>query len=351
MEANNAFQRDYCEHAISRTIVPGSSRHIGRQLEETLRVARISGTDRVLEAGCGMGRFTLMLADRGVPVEPPIWSDARRYSVVIPVFNSAPIVGTTIEQTLAFFDRRGWRCEIIAVNDGSTDRSWEVLRESAHISTRVTAIDLTANHGQHAATWCGLARASGDFIVTLDDDLQYPPEEIARLIEKADEGHDLVCGRFRHAGAPARSLASWTVGLLDRWLFHRPEGFVFTSFRLMRRDVVVRLCDYRLRDPYLRGVLVRCAASPCNVWIKHQPRAVGRSGYNAIKIARFGLSMLRTYRELGRGGRGSSPPVIAIREVVGGGPRVSTAREPDVTLAGRETNPSCVERHSLPHRL
>ena len=69
IEANNAFQRDYCEHAISRTIEPRASRHIRRQLEETLRIARISSSDRVLEVGCGMGRFTLMLANRGAQVE------------------------------------------------------------------------------------------------------------------------------------------------------------------------------------------------------------------------------------------------------------------------------------------
>ena len=69
IEANNRFQIDYCEHAISRTILPRKSRHLTRQLDEVLRVASISRADRVLEVGCGMGRFTLMLAERGVRVE------------------------------------------------------------------------------------------------------------------------------------------------------------------------------------------------------------------------------------------------------------------------------------------
>ena len=249
-----------------------------------------------------------------------------QYSVVIPVYNSALVVGTTIAQTVAFFERHGWSCEIIAVNDGSTDRSWEVLREMARISTCVTAIDLASNYGQHTATFCGLARTTGDFVVTLDDDLQQPPDEIARLIEKAEEGHDLVCGRYRQAGAPVRRLGSWTIGLLDRWLFHKPEGFVFTSFRLMRRDVVERLCDYRPRDPYLRGLLVLCASNPANVWVEHRPRSVGRSGYDAIKIGRFGVRMLRTYRALKRGGVHSPQLVIEIREVVGRGRAVAPHR-------------------------
>lgn len=239
-----------------------------------------------------------------------------QYSVVIPVYNSAPIVGATIEQTLAFFERRGSSCEIIAVNDGSTDGSWEVLRRLAQAHSCVTAVDLTANRGQHTATLCGLARSTGAAVITLDDDLQQPPGEIARLIEKYADGHDLVCGRFvQHRGA-VRRLGSWTVALLDRWLFDTPRGFVFTSFRLMRRDVVERVCGYRVRDPYLRGLLVLCATSPANVWVEHRPRPVGRSGYGPVAIARFGARMWRTYRHL-KGDHPSSR-VIEIREVIGG---------------------------------
>jgi glycosyltransferase involved in cell wall biosynthesis len=235
----------------------------------------------------------------------------------MPVFNSAPIVATTIAQTIAFFEQHGLNCEIIAVNDGSTDRSWEILCEMARANVCVTAVDLASNRGQHTATLCGLTLTTGDFVVSLDDDLQQPPGEIARLIEKAEEGHDLVCGQFRRTGAPMRRLGSWTIGLLDRWLFHKPDGFVFSSFRLMRRDVVERLCGYRGRDPYLRGLLVLCASNPANVWVEHRPRPMGRSGYDALEVARFGVRMLRTYWQLNRGGADSPRPVIEIREVVG----------------------------------
>ena len=225
---------------------------------------------------------------------------ALRYSAVIPVFNSAPIVAATIAQTRQFFESSDLSYEIIAVDDGSRDGSWEVLRDAARSSGTVTAIRLASNRGQHTATLCGMASASGASIVTLDDDLQHPPAEIARLIEKAAEGHDLVCGRFLQRRGWVRGAASLAAGALDRTLFHKPRGFVFTSFRLIRRDVVDRLCEYRFPDPYLRGLLVRCASSPANTWVEHRPRVVGRSGYDAVAVARFGARMLRTYRDLRR---------------------------------------------------
>jgi polyisoprenyl-phosphate glycosyltransferase len=238
------------------------------------------------------------------------------YSVVIPVYNSAPIVGETIQQVQRFFERHQLSYEIIAVDDRSHDGSWAVLSRAAQASETVTAIGLGANRGQHTATLCGMAYAKGEFIVTLDDDLQHPPEEIARLIEKAGEGHDFVCGRFLQSRGRVRRVASLAVGGLDRVLFHKPRGFVFTSFRLIQRDVVDRLCDYRLPDPYLRGLLVRCALSPANAWVENRPRQVGRSGYNAVAVARFGERILRTYRDLQWRRLPASPLAWTIREVV-----------------------------------
>jgi polyisoprenyl-phosphate glycosyltransferase len=250
---------------------------------------------------------------------PEIGRVSPRYSVVIPVYNSAPIVGATIDRVRGFFERRHLSYEIIAVDDGSRDGSWEILCRAAMAVGTVTAIGLAANRGQHTATLCGIAHAAGEFVVTLDDDLQQPPEEIARLIDKAGEGHDFVCGRFRQDRGPLRWLASSSVGLLDRALFHRPKGFVSTSFRLLRRDVVDRLCGYRLPDPYLRGLLVRCASTPANAWVEHRPRPIGQSGYNVVSTARFAVRILRTYRDLRRGWTPASPLAWDVRQIVRSG--------------------------------
>lgn len=119
-----------------------------------------------------------------------------KYSVVIPVFNSQGVVAATIDRTVAFFHNEGLEFEIILVNDGSPDQSWQVIQEKAQEYPMVIAVNLLHNYGQHVANLCGFSRATGDYIITMDDDLQNPPEEIRKLINKAAEGYDLVIGRF-----------------------------------------------------------------------------------------------------------------------------------------------------------
>lgn len=213
------------------------------------------------------------------------------YSVVIPVFNSRDIVGETIRQTASFFESRGLSYEIIAVNDGSRDGSWPVLEELARDNPCVVAIDLLRNAGQHNANLCGFRASRGTWLVTMDDDLQNPPEEISKLIEKASEGYDLVLGRFiekRHAGY--RRLGSRLVRLINQRIFGQEKDLVLSNFRLMHRDVVDRICAYRGPFPYIPGLCLRFSGKRANATVEHHPRSVGQSNYNWRRI----LSLLST---------------------------------------------------------
>ena len=125
-------------------------------------------------------------------------------SVVIPVFNSAGIVGTTVDRTVDALSSLGLAFEVICVNDGSQDGSWDVLQEKAAEHPQVIALDLVRNYGQHSANLAGLRQAKGDWVVTMDDDLQNPPEEIVELMRAAADGsHDVVFGEFRQKQAAA----------------------------------------------------------------------------------------------------------------------------------------------------
>jgi glycosyltransferase involved in cell wall biosynthesis len=219
-----------------------------------------------------------------------------RYSVVIPVFNSESIVGGTIDGVDAFFRAHRLDYEIVLVNDGSRDRSWEVIRAKALKNPRLKAINLLRNYGQHNANLCGFRHATGDYVITMDDDGQNPPEEILPLLQKAAEGHDLVFGKFKTKAAPFyRSMGSRFIGLINRRVFHQPQNLTVSNFRIIRRDVVDRICAYRASFPYITGLALMNSRDRANVEVRHQPRRDGKSNYSAWRIARLVMTILFSY--------------------------------------------------------
>lgn len=217
-------------------------------------------------------------------------------SVVIPVYNSEKILPLTIERTMAALDSDDIDFEIILVNDGSKDASWAICKEQATGKSPVRAFNLLRNYGQHTAMYCGLKASRGDLIVTMDDDLQNPPEEIKHLLVKASEGHDLVFGQFRKKQHGLyRRLGSKLVSLLNERLFGKPKDLVLSNFRLMTRDVVDRICSYRTSYPYLQGLALLHAANPCNTLVDHHPRHSGKSNYNIFKILALIVRILFSY--------------------------------------------------------
>jgi glycosyltransferase involved in cell wall biosynthesis len=229
--------------------------------------------------------------------EPEVLDPHRfTYSVVIPVYNSEQIVATTIDRTVAFFESRGFSYELILVNDGSTDHSWDLLKRAATHYPHVYAANLLRNYGQHNANLCGFRRATGDYVITMDDDLQNPPEEIIHLIERAMTGPDVVFGQFRQKAAPAgRNLGSKVIGLINRRIFGQPPDLVVSNFRILRRDVVDRICTSRSAYPYITGQALLYSSSPANVEVEHAPRGAGKSNYSPLRIAKLVLRILFSY--------------------------------------------------------
>lgn len=217
-------------------------------------------------------------------------------SIVIPVYNSEAIVGDTIDRTVQLCRDAGLDYEVILVNDGSSDDSWEVLVERAEGNPRIVAVDLLKNSGQHTAVFAGLKLTCGEYVVTMDDDLQNPPAEIIPLLAKAREGYDLVMGRFhqkRHS--LFRRLGSKLVGWMNRRIFHKPKDLVLTSFRCIRHDVVERMVEYRTAFPYIPGLALMFSRSRANVLVEHHSRPVGSSGYSLSRILAVVFRVLFNY--------------------------------------------------------
>lgn len=220
-------------------------------------------------------------------------------SVVVPVYNSAATLEALFLRTAEVLRGRRLGFEIIFVDDGSTDNSWEVIVGLKNkYGAFVRGFRLARNAGQQAATFCGLLHAGGPWVVTMDDDLQTPPEEIIKLLNAAPGlGADIVYGKYtqgRH-------------NLLHRWgarIFRKllrsiapafPDG---SSFRLIKHELIASIPKDLKQWDYVDPVLSRLSDRTAAVDVRHEKRINGRSGYSLAALSAIALNILVIYSTL-----------------------------------------------------
>jgi glycosyltransferase involved in cell wall biosynthesis len=217
-------------------------------------------------------------------------------SVVVAVHNSE---ATLVELSTRIMDALVPlvpQLEILYVNDGSRDRSWHVITDLAGQHSEIRGLNLTRNYGQHNALLAGIRRAQGEVTVTLDDDLQHPPEEIPRLLSKLGEGYDVVYGRpaeRRHS--IGRNLSSKALkAILKTMVGAEMAGHssAFRAFRSILRHGFEDFCGSRLSI----DVLLSWSSGPVtHVRVEHEARAEGSSGYTFSKLMLLAFNMLTGY--------------------------------------------------------
>lgn len=224
------------------------------------------------------------------------------YSVIVPVYNSEKSLhelGTRLIKVFAETVRQTF--EIILIDDASTDDSWSILRELRQKDTRIRIFRLMKNSGQHNATLCGLRKCRGEFVVTLDDDLQNPPEEIPKLIEKLQAGYDVVIGVPEHKRHGLyRNLGSRLIDLLLVKIFQKPKDIRFSPLKLMRRNVVDRIVRVQSCYCYLAAYILRNVSHSriVNVTVEHGPRKYGRSNYSTKRIIALASNLIFNFSSI-----------------------------------------------------
>jgi len=223
-----------------------------------------------------------------VPSPPP----ACALSIVVPVYNGAQTVGTLVRALAALGIAGGH--EIVLVNDGSPDDSLAVCRRlAAELALPITVVSHSRNFGEHNAVMTGLRHARGDYIVTMDDDLQNPPEEVKRLYEHTrDNDHDVVYTYYatKHH-ARWRNLGSAFHNRIADFLLDKPKGLYLSSFRCLSAFVARHVVAYDGPFPYLDGLILQTTQSIGRLEVGHLPRAEGRSNYTVRRLLRLWLSM------------------------------------------------------------
>lgn len=212
-----------------------------------------------------------------------------KYSIVIPVYNSEKTIGVLIEELIKFFSNYSDRYEIICINDCSTDDSWKIIENKLiKYPDKILAIDLVKNYGQQSAIYCGLKNSTGEYIITMDDDLQNPVNEIEKLIVKSKEGYDVVIGKFTQKKHNfIRRLGSKIVRYFLDKIFDIPKNLHMTNFRIIKRIVIERIFELKIQNPYLPGLYVHYSSSVTNINVKHNERLFGSSNYNTLKIIKL----------------------------------------------------------------
>ena len=214
-------------------------------------------------------------------------------SVVVPVYNSEHSLQELVERVAKVLGSRKREYELILVNDGSRDRSWEVICDLAHRHRWVSGINLMRNFGQHNALLCGVRVARYEVIVTIDDDFQNPPEEIPHLLEKLNEGFDVVYGTpDREEHGVWRNVASRVTKLALESTMGAETASKVSSFRAFRTALRDAFDSYR--GPFVSvDVLLSWATTRfTSLRVNHQPRRTGVSNYTFRKLIRHAMNMM-----------------------------------------------------------
>lgn len=227
-------------------------------------------------------------------------SDAQLdLSVIVPVYCSATTLPALVSRLRATLDQSDSTYELLFVEDGSSDQSWRVLEElqAAHPGI-ITAVQLMRNFGQHNALMCGFRHSQGRYVITLDDDLQNPPEEIPKLLGAIEATQlDIVYGRYRaKQHAAGRNLGSSAVNAFFRLVFN--TRVTVGCFRIVRREVIESILPYALNFTYVDGLLAWNTQRIGEVEVDHQPRRDGRSGYSPTKLVVLAVNLFTNFSVL-----------------------------------------------------
>ncbi|HTT04971.1 MAG TPA: glycosyltransferase [Steroidobacteraceae bacterium] len=234
-----------------------------------------------------------MRMDAGLSTAVPVLA-APVLSVIIPVYNEEEVLPKLFERLYPALDALGRPYEVLFVNDGSRDRSAGLLRAQFEQRPDVTRVVFFAgNFGQHRAILAGFAHSRGRYVVTLDADLQNPPEEIIRLLEQMEAGHDYV-GTVRRQ----RQDAAWRryASRLMNYVRERTtrvhitdQGSMFRGYARGVVDAVNQCSEYNTFVPALAYTF---AVSPTEILVRHEDRGAGRSKYSVLRLMRLNFDLM-----------------------------------------------------------
>lgn len=212
------------------------------------------------------------------------------YSVVVPVYNSEHTLNELYERIRKIFEETIQQdFELILVDDSSRDHSYQTMETLHQNDSRVKIIQMAKNFGQHPALLCGFSYAKGDFVITMDDDLQHPPEELPKMIQALDERNDIDVIIAKYEGRKhnmIRRMGTRISVYATSKMLKKDPNLEITSFRLMRKFIVDAILGMNVRLPQIGNLLVQTSNRIINITVQHDARKYGKSNYTFTRLAK-----------------------------------------------------------------
>ncbi len=211
---------------------------------------------------------------------------SKLVSFVIPCYRSSQTIGGVVEEIdTAMKGLAGYKYEIVLVNDASPDDTFEVIRTLCTGRRDICGVNLAKNFGQHAALMAGFRHARGDVVVCLDDDGQTPAGEVGKLLDKLEEGYDVVYAKYAHKQHSLfRNFGSRINDRMTRIMLGKPKELYISSYFVIKKFVAEELIRYENPFPYVIGLVLRTTKKIANVEVTHREREIGTSGYTLGKL-------------------------------------------------------------------
>lgn len=217
----------------------------------------------------------------------------NRLSIVVPCYNAEKNIEQVVCQAEKILrDNHIEDYEFVLVNDASKDNTFSVLQRMAEEKAYVTALDLAKNSGQHGALMAGFHYVTGEYVVTCEDDGQTQIQAIGRMMDKLQEGYDVVAAKYmqRPQTSPFRSFGRYMAKQMSVAMMPRPKGISVPIFFLARRFVIDEMTKYEHSYPYVTGLLLRTTHNIANVEVEQLERLSGNTGYTFRKLVRLWLN-------------------------------------------------------------
>ena len=220
-------------------------------------------------------------------------------SIVIPVYNSEEILDELISQIISEINKKKdliEKFEVILVNDNSKDNSWKIIKNICANFDGVIGINLSKNFGQHNALIAGIKNSKGDYLITMDDDLQHSPKYISEIIHKLNEGFDVCYTKYKNNKySLIKKLGSIVNDKIANIVLKKPKNIYLSSFKCFTKKICEEIKKYDGPFVYIDGLIFDITKNVSSVDVEHLERMTGNSNYNIFKLISLWLRVLTNF--------------------------------------------------------